>query len=120
MAVLYIKEQGSIVQKRGERVVVTKANMTLLGIPVVNVENIAIIGNVQLTTQALHMLLEFLRFAQYELYNHLDQRLRLILKFQVNFSLIRQEQIATSLDSQLSYHWDFIHKIFSANIQRMC
>ena len=44
MSVLYVKEQGSIVQKRGERIVVTKGSMTLLEIPVANVENIAILG----------------------------------------------------------------------------
>ena len=101
MAVLYVKEQGSVVQKRGERIVVTKGNTTLLEIPAVNVENVAIIGNVQITTQALHMMMDsgidvsyfsfsgrylgqtgsdsskniFLRFAQYELYNHIDKRL---------------------------------------------
>lgn len=101
MAVLYIKEQGSTIQKRGERVVITKGNTSLLEIPVVNVENIAVIGNVQITTQALHMLMEngidvsyftfsgkylgqtgsdrskniFLRFAQFNLYNQIDKRL---------------------------------------------
>lgn len=56
MSVLYVKEQGSCIQKRSERIVVTKGQMTLLEIPLANVENIAIIGNVQITTQALHML----------------------------------------------------------------
>jgi len=92
---------------------VTKGKMTLLEIPISNVENIAIFGNVQVTTQALHMLLEqgisvsffsfsgkylgqtssdsskniFLRFAQYELYNHLSQRLeiaKVIVRNKVN------------------------------------
>lgn len=58
MAVLYVKEQGSFVQKRGERIVVSKGKLTLLEIPVVNIENVAIIGNVQITTQALHMLIK--------------------------------------------------------------
>lgn len=58
MAVLYIKEQGAMLQKRSERIVVTKAGKTLLEIPVINIENIAVIGNVQVTAQALHMLLE--------------------------------------------------------------
>ena len=58
MSVLYIKEQGSCVQKRSERIVVTKGNQSLLEIPTANVENVAVFGNVQVTTQALHMLLE--------------------------------------------------------------
>ena len=49
MSVLYVKEQGSCIQKRSERIVVTKGQMTLLEIPLANVENIAIIGNVLIT-----------------------------------------------------------------------
>ena len=60
MAVIYIKEQGALVQKAGERIVVTKNQSRLLDIPVIQVENIAVIGNVQITTPALHMLMESL------------------------------------------------------------
>ena len=100
MSVLYVKEQGSSVQKRGERLAVVKGSETLLEVPVVSLENVAVIGNVQLTTQVLHMLLEqgvnvsyftrygkyigqaaadhsknvFLRFAQYELYQNTEER----------------------------------------------
>lgn len=58
MAVLYIKEQGAIIQKLGERILVKKGNETLLEIPVLHVENMAMIGNIQITAQALHMLME--------------------------------------------------------------
>jgi len=101
VAVLYIREQGSVIQKMGERIVVTKNGSQLLDIPVFKVENIAVIGNVQVTTQALHMLMEkgvdisyftfsgkflgstaaesskniFLRFEQYSFY--LDEKRRL-------------------------------------------
>lgn len=103
MSVLYIKEQGSCIQKKSERIAVTKGGLSLLEIPIANIENIAVFGNVQMTTQALHMLLEqgisinffsfsgkylgqagadsskniFLRFAQYELYNSLQKRLEI-------------------------------------------
>lgn len=50
MSVLYLKEQGAYVQKSGERLVVTKSGQTLLDIPVFQVDNIAVIGNVQVTT----------------------------------------------------------------------
>ncbi len=101
MAVLYIKDQGAVVQKRSERIAVTKGSATLLEIPVACIENVAVIGNIQVTTQALHMLMNngvevshfsfsgkylgrtgaefsrniFLRFAQYALYNQMDKRL---------------------------------------------
>ena len=58
MAALYIKEQGAVIQKMGERIMVKKGNATLLELPVLHVENIALIGNVQITAQALHMLME--------------------------------------------------------------
>ena len=47
MSVLYIKEQGSCIQKKSERIAVTKGTRTLLEIPVANVENMAVFGNVQ-------------------------------------------------------------------------
>ncbi len=103
MSVLYIKEQGSYIQKRGERLAVTKGNLTLLETPAEQVENLAVFGNVQITTQALQMLLSygvsvnffsfsgkyigqaaadtskniFLRFAQYELYHQTTRRLEI-------------------------------------------
>lgn len=101
MAVLYVKEQGAVIQKRDERVIVTKNTETLLDIPLFEVDNIAIIGNVQVTTQALHLLMQngidvsyftysgrylgaaaaeaskniFLRFEQYEYYLDMERRL---------------------------------------------
>ncbi len=103
MAVLYIKEQGASVQRLGERIIVKKNTQTLLDIPVFQIENMAIIGNVQITTQALSMLMEkgvdvsyfsfsgryightaaeasrniFLRFEQYQFY--LDEPRRLAM-----------------------------------------
>ena len=58
MSVLYLKEQGAIVQKSGERIIVNKKGQTLLDIPVFQLDNIAVIGNVQVTTQALYMLMQ--------------------------------------------------------------
>ena len=101
MAVIYIKEQGTVVRKKGGRIAIEKNSGILMEFPVSNVERIALIGNVQLTTQALHFLLKqgidisyytyggqylgqtaaesskniFLRFSQYELYNDEKRRL---------------------------------------------
>ena len=103
MAVIYIKEQGAYVRKEDRRLLVEKNSVTLAEIPIVNVSNVAVMGNVQLTTQALHMLMYegvdviffsyagnylgqisadsskniFLRFAQYECYMDIDRRLML-------------------------------------------
>lgn len=101
MAVLYIKEQGTLVRKSGERIIVSKGEYTLMDIPIIHIENIALIGNVQITAQALHMLMEkgidvshfsyagkyyghtsaeaskniFLRFEQYGYYLDMEKRL---------------------------------------------
>lgn len=103
MAVLYIKEQGSYVKKQGECITVAKGADTLLRMPVANLDNIAVIGNVQITSQALQMLMQkgvdvnyftfsgkyightaaetsrniFLRLSQYEVYHNLDRRMEL-------------------------------------------
>ena len=101
MAAIYVKEQGAVVQKRGERIVVMRNRSTLLDIPVFQADNIALIGNVQVTAQALRMLMEngvdvsyfsysgkylghtsseasrniFLRFSQYQYYMDTEKRL---------------------------------------------
>lgn len=103
MAVLYVKEQGSYVKKKDECIVVSKGTNTLLQIPVANLENVAVIGNVQITSQALQMLMTkgvdvnyfsfsgrylghtaseasrniFLRLAQYEIYYKAERRLEI-------------------------------------------
>ena len=124
MAVLYIKEQGALVQKSGERIIVSKKTNTLLEIPVLQVENIALIGNVQITAQALHMLMErgvdvshfsysgkylghtaadsskniFLRFEQYNYYLDIDKRLRMA-KF------IVRNKIQNQISVIRNYQW---------------
>ena len=57
MAVLYVKEQGAYVRRKNERVLVSKGTETLLEIPVANLTNMAVIGSVQVTAQALQMLM---------------------------------------------------------------
>ncbi len=101
MAVLYIKEQGACVQKLGECIAVTKGGKQLLKIPFIKIDNISVIGNVQMTAQVLQTLMRgrtdvhffsysgeylgrmaaesskniFLRFEQYGFYMQMDRRL---------------------------------------------
>jgi len=56
MPPLYLVEQGAVVQRDGERIVVRKDEV-LLSVPVFKVENVLIFGHVQLTTQAIGLLL---------------------------------------------------------------
>src|ERR1039457_4618145 len=58
MSVVYVKEQGAIVRKRGERILVEKDEQLLAEIRLRETASVAIFGNVQVTTQALSELLE--------------------------------------------------------------
>ena len=58
MATVYIREQGAVVRKKGERIVVTKDGRELMDIPLIHLDQLAIIGNVQLTTPAVALLLQ--------------------------------------------------------------
>ena len=58
MANLYLTEQGSVLRKTGERIIVQKDEEILLDVPCHKVESVLIFGNVQVTTQALHELFE--------------------------------------------------------------
>ena len=101
MSVLYVREQGASVRKMGERIQVVKGAKVLLDIPVFQVENLALMGNIQITSQAIYMLMEngidishfsysgkylgqtgaeaskniFLRFSQYKFYLDMSKRL---------------------------------------------
>lgn len=103
MSVLYLKEQGAYVEKRGDRLIVKKNRKELLDIPAANIDCIAVIGNVQITTQLLHHLMLqgvnvsyfsfggtfigeassdhsgniFLRLSQYALYQNPEKRIRI-------------------------------------------
>lgn len=58
MAYLYLIEQGSVLRKMGNRLVVEKDDAILLDTPYHKLEAILIFGNVQVTTQAIAELLE--------------------------------------------------------------
>jgi CRISPR-associated protein Cas1 len=58
VATLYLIEQGSVVHKAGERLVVEKNRQVLLEISCHKLDAILIFGNVQVTTQALVELLD--------------------------------------------------------------
>ena len=131
MSVLYVKEQGATLQKMGDRILVTKNGNQLLDIPVFQIENLAVIGNVQITTQALHMLMEkgvdvsyftysgkflgsaaaeaskniFLRFEQYSYY--LDERKRLEMAKIITDNKIRNQMamIRHYRRKDIEYDW---------------
>ncbi len=58
MATLYITEQGSILRKTGDRIILEKDDKVLLDVPCHKVDSVLIFGAVQVTIQALSELLE--------------------------------------------------------------
>src|SRR6185295_16819584 len=58
MATLFITEQGSIIRKTGDRLIVEKDDAVLLEIPCLKIETVLLYGNVQVTTQALAKMLD--------------------------------------------------------------
>lgn len=58
MANLYLTEQGSVLRKTGNRIVVEKDEKVLLDVPCSKIDAVLIFGNVQFTTQAVHELFE--------------------------------------------------------------
>jgi CRISPR-associated protein Cas1 len=58
MGTIYVKEQGAVVRRDGERLRVTLQREELTSIPLIHLDQLALMGNVQLTTPAATRLLE--------------------------------------------------------------
>lgn len=58
MGTLYVVEQGAVIGRTGERLIIRKGELVLQELPVVQVEQIVILGNATLTTQTVPFLLE--------------------------------------------------------------
>jgi len=58
VTVLYVQQQGALVRREGEEVRVTLDKQVLARLPVREVEQVVLCGNVQLTTQAAALLLQ--------------------------------------------------------------
>ena len=58
MAYLYLTEQGSVLRKSGDRLLVELDQQIVLDVPYTKLEHVLLFGHVQVTTQATHELLE--------------------------------------------------------------
>ncbi len=58
MANLYLTEQGAVLRKTGDRLIVEKDDTVLLDVQCHKIDAVLIFGNVQFTTQAVHELFE--------------------------------------------------------------
>ncbi len=57
MSVVYVREQGAVVRKNGEKLRVTQRQDELFTIPLANLEQMILLGNVQITTPAATLLM---------------------------------------------------------------
>ena len=58
MSALYLTEQGAVLRRIGERLVVTKNHQVLEDVPIIHVEQVVVAGNIQLTTPVVALLLQ--------------------------------------------------------------
>ncbi len=58
MKIVYITEQGSVVQKTSRRLVISKGKTKLTEVQCIGLDSLVIFGNVQLTSQAMAFLLD--------------------------------------------------------------
>lgn len=138
MPVFMIKEQGAYVKRIEERIVVVKNGKTLADVPVFDITNLSIFGNVQVTTQALHLLMEegidvsffsysgaeigqvisdktknvFLRMAQYERYMDLEYRL------QIARSIVRSK-VRNQIAVIRGFNWDEGQYDYKESVRRL-
>jgi len=58
MPALYLTEQGAVLRRTGERLVVTKDHQVVDEVPIIHVDQVVVVGNIQLTTPAVALLLQ--------------------------------------------------------------
>lgn len=58
MPALYLTEQGAVLRRSGERLVVTRDHQVVEEVPIIHVDQVVVMGNVQLTTPAVALLLQ--------------------------------------------------------------
>jgi CRISPR-associated protein Cas1 len=58
MSTLYLKEQGAVLRRTGERLVVTKDREVLEDVPIIHIDQVVVMGNIQLTTPVVSLLLQ--------------------------------------------------------------
>ena len=58
MSTIYVREQGATIRRKGERLLISKQGQMLDEIPLANVSQVVLMGNIQMTAQAAATLLD--------------------------------------------------------------
>ncbi len=136
MAVIYVREQGAYVRKVDKRIVIEKNCAKLAEIPVREITNLSVLGNVQISTQALQLLIwegidvsyftysgkyigqvvsgtsknVFLRMAQYEMYRDNANRLQIARR-------IVENKIRNQIAVIKGFNWNGIDYDYSKEVK---
>lgn len=138
MSVYYVKEQGAYIRKLDQQLLIEKGGKTLADIPLVDISNLSIIGNVQVSTQALQMLMNegidvsffsysgkllgqvvgdntkniFLRMNQYDLYMDLEKRLSVA-------RIIVKNKIENQISVIRNFNWKNIEYDYHESVEQL-
>lgn len=138
MPVLYIRQQGAMVRKRGGRLLIEQKDLEPLEILLKDLQGLCLFGNVQISTQALTVLLEraipvilltrngrrkgrlapardprvHLRLAQFQAYARQDLRLRLARSFV-------ETKLEAALSLLSSYSSNYAHPDLSSALDSL-
>lgn len=97
---VYVREQGAVVRKQGGQLRVTQGRKRILDLPLMNIQQLVLIGNVQLTTQAAkYMLSEDIDVVFMTIHGKYLGRLD---KMESKFSGLRRMQVRLTDNSQRS------------------
>lgn len=98
MTALYLNEQQSIVKKRDEYLIVQYADKRKIEVPLINISQVIVSGDITLTTPALHTLLERgIEVCFLSMYGHFRGRLSPPV---AKNALLRREQYRAHSDPQ--------------------
>ena len=100
MGTVYVKEQGAVVRRNGERLRVTRRKEELSSVPLVNLDQLALMGNIQLTTPAAALLLE--RGVDVVFLSKYGKFRGRLMRSGSKFAQLRRRQLEMSMDEQIA------------------
>jgi CRISPR-associated protein Cas1 len=100
MGTVYVKEQGAVVRRNGERLRVTRRHEELSSVPLANLDQLALMGNIQLTTPAAALLLE--RGVDVVFLSKYGKFRGRLMRSGSKFAQLRRRQLEMSMDEQIA------------------
>ncbi len=96
MPVLYLTEQGATLRKEGDLLLITKEGLELQKVPAIKVEQVVVLGNINLTTPAITYLLE--NGIDCVFCNSYGKYHGRLVSTESKFGLLRQRQLEAAAD----------------------